>query len=287
MGNGRLFCFGLGYTAEVLARRLLARGWLVAGTSRDVTRLARLAEVGIEGYVFHGGCRLPYEALAACTHLLISIPPDDIGDVVLSLHLGDLLGLPNLVWVGLLSTTGIYGDRAGAWVDETVRPSPENERSRRRLRQEQLWQASGLLLRVFRLPGIYGPGRSAIDDVRAGRARRIDKPGQVFSRIHVEDIAGAIEAAMQRSEPGGIYNIADDLPAASHEVVYWACQLLNVPPPPIIPFEGAPLSPMAASFYNENRRVANRRMKRDLGYSLVYPTYREGLAAIAGISPLP
>jgi len=189
-------------------------------------------------------------------------------------------------WLGYLSTTGVYGDAAGEWVDETTPPRPTRPRSTQRLSAERAWQAlgtkTGAQVDIFRLPGIYGPGRSAIDQVRAGTVRRIDKPGQLFSRIHVGDIAATVLAAISRAKPGSIYNVADDLPASSSEVTAFACELLGQPIPPAIPWEQvAPtLSDMARSFYAENRRVRNERIKHELGVVLRYPTYREGLRAI-------
>ncbi len=196
--------------------------------------------------------------------------------------------LRDACWLGYLSTTGVYGDHNGGWVDETTPPCPDQPRSIERLAAERAWQGMGAA--VFRLPGIYGPGRSAVDRVKAGTARRIDKPGQVFSRVHVEDIAAAVLAAMAQPPAGAIYNVVDDLPASNSEVIAYACELLGVPVPSVIPWdEAAPtMSAMARSFYTENRRVRNDRLKRTLGVTLRYPTYREGLRAIAALhSPLP
>ena len=193
-------------------------------------------------------------------------------------------GCTTRAWLGYLSTTGVYGGHGGDWVDETTPPRPSQPRSIERLAAERAWQAMGAT--VFRLPGIYGPGRSAIDRVKAGTARRIDKPGQVFSRVHVEDIAAAVLAAMTHPAPGAIYNVVDDLPASNSEVIAYACELLGLPVPPVLPWdEVAPtMSAMARSFYAENRRVRNDRLKRELGVALRYPTYREGLRAIAGVA---
>jgi len=269
----RLFCFGMGYSATALSATLAAQGWQVAGTSRT-------ARPGI--HVFDG--RQPMAdapaALAGTSHLLISVPPDGEGCPVLRHHLADLTALPALAWVGYLSTTGVYGDHQGGWVDETTTPKPGQVRSVQRLRAEQDWQASGLPVHVFRLAGIYGPGRSALDRLRAGDARRIDKPGHLFSRIHVADIARVLLASMDRPDPGAIYNVCDDEPTESGKVTEEAARLLNLPAPPAIPFEEATLTPMAASFYAESRLVRNDRIKRELGVQLACPTYREGLAAI-------
>jgi nucleoside-diphosphate-sugar epimerase len=193
-------------------------------------------------------------------------------------------------WLGYLSTTGVYGGHGGDWVDETTTPAPAQARSIERLATERAWQAlgvrTGATVDIFRLPGIYGPGRSALDQVRAGTARRIDKPGQYFSRVHVADIAAAVLAAMSRPSPGAgtIYNVADDLPASSAEVTAFACELLGLPIPSLLSWDQAApaMSAMARSFYSENRRVRNDRLKRELGITLRYPTYREGLLAIAG-----
>jgi nucleoside-diphosphate-sugar epimerase len=288
----RLFCFGLGYSALTLARRLLADGWTVAGTCRGQDRREALAREGIDAHVFDGERPLDAgaAALAGTSHLLSSVPPDDEGDPVLARHAATIAAMgQTLSWAGYLSTTGVYGDRAGGWVDESSPLQPTGERGRRRCAAEAAWlalrEASGVPVHIFRLAGIYGPGRSALDQVRAGTARRIDKPGQVFSRIHVEDIAAALEASMARPRPGAVYNICDDAPAAPQEVIAYACTLLGVPPPPLVAFDDAELSPMARSFFDDNKRVANRRMKEELGIRLRYPDYRAGLRALIGDPP--
>jgi len=275
----RLFCFGLGYSAEALARRWLQRGWDVAGTARDAARLAELEAMDIEAFPFDRDRRLPSGALEDVTHLLISVPPDAKGDPVLDMAETAIReALPELQWIGYLSTTGVYGDHDGALVDEAVPVNPNAARSRRRAEAEARWQALGA--HIFRLAGIYGPGRSALDDVRAGTAKRIVKSGQVFSRIHVEDIATVLEASMNRPRPGAIYNVCDDEAAPSAEVVAHACALLGVEPPPEIPFEFAHLTPMALSFWADNKRVSNRLMHEELGVRLAYPSYREGLKSL-------
>jgi nucleoside-diphosphate-sugar epimerase len=267
-----LFCFGFGYTADHLARALPA-GWQVAGTVRHH-----------DGKVNH---QIFGEAIdfSAITHLLLSIPPEEAGDPALLRYHAALRAAPHLRWIGYLSTTGVYGDHGGALVDETTPLSPTSDRARRRVRAERAWldfaAEKGITAQVFRLAGIYGPGRSVLDDIRAGTARRIVKPGQLFSRIHVEDIAAVLLAAMDGTSAAPIFNVCDDEPAAPSEVVAFGCGLLGVDPPPEIPLEKAELSPMALSFWVDNKRVDNRLMKQELGVTLRYPTYREGLSALA------
>jgi nucleoside-diphosphate-sugar epimerase len=285
----RLFCFGLGYSAEVLARRCLAAGWHVAGTAREANHLARLTDLGIETFRFDRQHGLPGGALAGTTHILASVPPDADGDPVLDLARPAILAAKSsLSWIGYLSTTGVYGDYAGAWVDERSALRPSSSRSWRRVNAEAAWldlhRREALPSHVFRLAGIYGPGRCVLDEVRAGQARRIVKQGQVFSRIHVEDIAAVLQASMTRPAPGGIYNVCDDEAAPPEDVVAFACDLLGAVVPPETPFEQAILSPMAQSFWVDNRRVHNDRIKHDLGVTLQFPTYREGLRALAGLS---
>jgi nucleoside-diphosphate-sugar epimerase len=281
----RLFCFGLGFSALTLARRLRARGWTIAGTCRSAEKRAALAAEGFEAHLFDRGRPLddPWAALAGATHLLASVPPDEGGDPVLDHHAGDIAG-QGLAWAGYLSTTGVYGDTGGAWVDERSALRPTGERGRRRVAAEAGWLAllrdHGTPVHLFRLAGIYGPGRSALDQVRRGTAKRVDKPGQVFSRIHVADIATVIEASMARPNPGAAYNLCDDDPAPPADVIAYAATLLGVSPPPLIPFAEAELSPMARSFYDDIRRVSNRRIKEELGVALAYPDYRLGLLAL-------
>ncbi|HEV2551055.1 MAG TPA: SDR family oxidoreductase [Stellaceae bacterium] len=284
MSVPRLFCFGFGYTAGFLAQELMAEGWSVAGTTRDGARDSVPADIAI--YPFTGGLPLADapSALAGTTHLLLSIPPDVTGDPVAAEHGDDIAGLPGLRWVGYLSATSVYGDRAGGWVDEDSPLDPSGARGRRRVMAEAAWRdlqgRTGLPLHIFRLAGIYGPGRSALDAVRHGRAQRIDNPGHVFSRIHVADIVAALRASMARPDPGAIYNLADDEPAPPAAVIAHACALLRLPAPPLVPLAGAALSPTARSFYDDNKRVANRRLKEALGIRLRYPSYRDGLAAL-------
>lgn len=266
-----LLCFGFGYTARALAPLLAAEGWAVAGTSRG------------------GGADVPFdapgEALERATHVLSSVPPDESGDPVLRRHAAALAGRQ---WVGYLSTTGVYGDTGGAVVDESAPLRPTSARARRRVEAEAawlaLWRSRGVPVHVFRLAGIYGPGRSAFDQIRAGTARRIDRPGHAFNRIHVDDIALVLRASMARPNPGAVYNVCDDAPAEPAEVVAHACELLALAPPPLTPFAEAAraMSPMAASFWADNRRVSNARIKAELGVRLRFPDYRAGLRAILG-----
>jgi nucleoside-diphosphate-sugar epimerase len=278
-----LFCFGLGYSATFLARRLLAQGWRIGGTCRTPEKQARLNALGIDAQLFDRDRPLSDApaTLRDVTHLLSSVPPDAQGDPVIDAHRAEIDAVaPSLAWIGYLSTTGVYGDRAGGWVDETSALRPSGERGRRRLAAEQQWLSLKQPAHLFRLAGIYGPDSSALDAVREGRARRVVKAGQVFSRIHVADIAQVLEASMARPNPGAAYNVCDDDAAPPADVVTFACELLRVSPPPEVPFAQADLSPMARSFYDDNKRVSNARIKRELGIALRYPSYRDGLPAI-------
>ncbi len=280
----RLFCFGYGYSAEGLVRRLSPRDIGAAGTR---TNLPEAPEPGVELVAYNGDG--PSEdvrrLLAGTTHLLVSIPPDLEGDVVLRHYREDIAALPDLAWIGYLSTVGVYGDHKGAWVDETTPARPTSERSLRRVQAEQAWLAfrhdTGRRVEIFRLSGIYGPGRSVIENLKAGTARRIVKLGQVFNRIHVDDIARALAAAIDKDAGHSIYNVSDDEPAPPEDVVAYAAELLGLPIPPVLAFEAAGLTGMAASFWAESKRVKNTRIREDLGVELLYPTYREGLRALA------
>lgn len=276
-----LFCFGLGYSALALVDSLLAKGWRVSGTSRSMEKCEHLQTKGITAYLFDDNMPLlhPEEDLQDVTHILISIPPGEEGDVVLKEH-GDFLKSHLTKWVGYLSTTGVYGDHQGSWVDETTATNPSNERSKRRTLAEQQWQQTGLPVHIFRLAGIYGKGRNIFSDIRSGKAKRIEKAGQVFCRIHVEDIVQILEHSIAKPNPGAIYNCADDEPEAQERIVAYASELLGVETPPLIPFEEAELTPMAESFYHDCKRVRNDKIKSELGVDLVYPNYREGFVAI-------
>lgn len=273
-----LFCFGLGYSALTLAKQLLADGWRVSGTCRTSDKCERLRTMGITAYIFDKD--LPLQEiwdLQSVTHILHSIPPSDIGDCVVLHHLNDLKNLPNLEWFGYLSTTGVYGDHSGAWVTEETQINPPIGRNQRRADAESGWLANSLPIHIFRLSGIYGKGRSIIEELKAGTAHRIYKEGQVFSRIHVEDIAQILQASIKHPNPGRIYNCADDKPAPQSEVVEYAAKLLGIKPPPLVNLEDAELSEMAKSFWASNRRISNERIKQELGVKLKYPSYIEGL----------
>jgi hypothetical protein len=282
-GLMRLFCFGYSYSAESLARRLSPRDLTVAGTRRT---LADPAEPGTVLAVYKGDApsSVVRGLLQGSTHVLISIPPDIEGDVVLRHYREDLAALPDLTWIGYLSTVGVYGDHKGAWVDEESPTVPVSERSLRRLEAEQAWLdfagEIGKRVEIFRLSGIYGPGRSVLDSLKAGTARCIVKPGQVFNRIHVDDIARVLAAAIDKDTGHRMFNVSDDEPAPPEDVVAYAAELLGVPAPPAVPCEEAGLTGMAASFWAECKRVRNARIRRDLGVELLYPTYREGLRAL-------
>lgn len=280
----RLFCFGLGYSAQALAHRLAAEGRRTGGTSRSPEAAAALTARGLACEVFARGHPIAPASLTDITHILVSVPPDEMGDPVLDVHGADIAALPGLRWLGYLSTTGVYGDCGGAWVDEQSELRPSGARGRRRVAAETgwlaLWRERGVPVHVFRLAGIYGSGRNVFEALRAGTAKRIDRPGQVFSRIHVDDLASVLIASMARPLPGAIYNVCDDEPAAPEAVVAHGARLLGIPAPPLIPFDSAALSPMARSFWDDNKRVSNSLIKRELGVSLRYPSYRAGLEAV-------
>ncbi len=281
----RLFCFGLGYTAERLALRLQTRGFAIAGTTRDVAaKRAALAQQSWDLYRFDGIEPIAFadRALAGATHIVHSIMPDEHGDPVLRWHADLIDVLPGLRFIAYLSTTGVYGDHGGAWVDEDSPRRPSKPRTLRRAAAEDAWLERGAS--VFRLAGIYGPGRSALDKVADGTATRVIKPGKLFNRIHVDDAARVLEAAISsagesRPQQGRAYNVSDGHPAEAAAVVTHACELLGVEPPPESPFEQAELSAMARSFWSDDVRVANDRILTELGVTLEYPDYRSGLAA--------
>jgi nucleoside-diphosphate-sugar epimerase len=270
-----LLSIGHGYSAQALARRLLPQGWQIIGTTRTEAGAEALRATGVQALVWPGADLTA--ALGKATHLLTSVAPGD-SDAVLQ-AIGPQIAASRLQWVGYLSTTAVYGHHNGDWVDEATPLAPTTARGAARVQAEADWTALGLPLHIFRLAGIYGPGRGPFEKVRDGSARRIHKAGQVFSRIHVDDIANVLHAALLRPHPG-IYNVCDDDPASPEDILGLAAELLGLPPPPIVPYEQADMTPMARSFYAENKRVRNDRIKAVLGVKLDYPTYREGLAAI-------
>jgi len=278
--NKVLFSFGHGYSARALAARLLPQGWRIYGTTRDATKAEALRAEGVIPLLWEVDDLTP--ALREATHLLSSAGPSEEGDPVLARWRGEIATIaPRLAWAGYLSTTGVYGDHRGGWVDEDTPLTPSTERGRLRVKAEAEWQAiPGLPLHIFRLAGIYGPGRGPFEKVRTRTARRIVKPGQVFSRIHVDDIAQVLAASIDRPRPGTAYNLCDDDPAPPEDVIAHAAGLLGLPVPPEVPFDEADMSPMARSFYAESKRVSNRRIKDELGVRLLHPDYRSGLRAL-------
>lgn len=282
---GRLTVVGLGFTARSIVRHLRGRAGAVVATVRDPGRAAALSDAGLSGLGYDGAAASPAlaAALAETTHLVVSAPPDDAGDPLLRHHEGDVAAAPRITAVVYLSTVGVYGDHGGAWIDETAECRATTRRNRERIEVERAWLALGerigVPVAVLRLAGIYGPGRNAFVNLANGTARRIVKPGQVFNRIHVDDIAAATSAALKR-RAAGVFNVADDEPAPPQDVITLAAEMMGVEPPPEQPFETAELSPMARSFYGDVKRVANHKMKREFGLALASPTYREGLAEL-------
>lgn len=275
-----LFSFGHGYSARALARRLLPRGWRIYGTTRDTGKADTLRAAGVIPLLW--GDDDPGPALGEATHLLSSVSPGEDGDPVLARYQTAITRVaPQLTWAGYLSTTGVYGDHQGAWVDERTPLAPSTRRGRLRIAAEGAWQAiPDLPLHTFRLAGIYGPGRGPFERVRQGTARRIVKPGQVFSRIHVEDIAQVLDASMHAPCPVTVYNLCDDAPAPPQDVIAFAAEMLGLPIPPEVPFDAAEMSPMARSFYSESKRVSNARIRETLGVRLIHPDYRSGIRAM-------
>lgn len=283
----KLVIFGLGYSAGFFARAALAEGWEVTGTVRSAEKAGELSRQGLHTLVFGGfAVSTPLAKIVAeADAVLVSAQPDETGDPVLGALAEKLAAAENLHWIGYLSTIGVYGDHGGAWIDETAECRPTSKRSRQRLEIEQDWLAfgerSGKPVQIFRLSGIYGPGRSPITKLRAGTATRLVKPGQVFNRIHVDDIAGVLLASFKKPHAGAIYNVTDDEPAPPQDVVSFAAEVSGLTPPPETPFDPSNLSPMAASFYGENKRVSNALVKRELGYAFRYPEYRQALRDLA------
>ncbi len=272
-----LLCLGHGYTANALAARLVPLGWNVIGTCRNAQRADDLAQEGVTPLQWPGDLA---PALARATHILASAAPDAGGDPFLQLA-GDALRAANPNWIGYLSTTAVYGDHQGGWVDEDTPTTPQSTRAQQRVLAEGQWL--DLQAHIFRLAGIYGPGRGPFEKVRDGSARRIIKPGQVFSRIHVADIANTLLASIARPHPGRIYNVCDNDPAPPEDVLSYAAQLLGLPEPPAVPYDQAEMTPMARSFYAESKRVRNDRIKTELGVTLQFPDYRAGLQGLLAV----
>ena len=275
-----LISFGHGYSARALARVLVPQGWTIYGTTRNPDKLAVFEAEGVVPTLWPDGDLS--EAFATATHILLSAAPGENGDPVLARYANEIRALaPRLDWAGYLSTTGVYGDHQGGWVDETAPLTPATKRGQLRVEAEVQWRAiDGLPLHIFRLAGIYGPGRGPFEKVRQGTARRIVKPGQVFSRIHVEDIAQVLAASIARPNPGAAYNVCDNDPAPPQDVIAHAAELLGLPVPPEVPFDEAEMTPMARSFYAESKKVNNRRIREELGVTLAYPDYKTGLKAL-------
>jgi len=277
---------GLGYAGAAIAAEAVAAGFRVTGTARDPAAARAPAGVAVVGFAEAGA------VIRAATHLVVTAAPEESGDPVLVAHAAAISAAPGLAWIGYLSTTGVYGDRDGAEVNEATPPAPGQARSVRRLAAEEAWRAAaarGVALDLFRVGGIYGPGRSSFDELRAGVARRVVKPGHSFSRIHRDDIALAVVAGALRPDAARVLNLVDDEPAPSADVVAEAARLLGLEPPPAMPFEEARarMSPMALSFWSENRRVANAATKAALGIAWRCPTYREGLRRILAVEGQP
>ncbi|CUK14291.1 hypothetical protein RUE5091_03755 [Ruegeria denitrificans] len=276
--TGTLFSFGHGYSAQALSQLLKPQGWCICGTTRDPAQSPTIRASGADPLVWPG--QVPN--LNEVTHLLISTAPNAGGDPVLAALQDEIVArAAQFEWVGYLSTTAVYGDHQGDWVDETTPPAPTAERGRWRVKAEQQWlSVPELPIHIFRLAGIYGPGRGPFSKLKRAGMRRIIKPGQVFSRIHVADIAQVLAASMAAPNPGTIYNVCDDEPVPPQDVIAYAAELQGLPLPPAVPFNEADLTPMARSFYNENKRVRNDRIKDELGVRLLFPDYRTGLKAL-------
>jgi nucleoside-diphosphate-sugar epimerase len=281
-----LLSFGHGFSARALSRLLIPQGWRVIGTTRSPEKVEALGREGVEPVIWPGTDMAPH--LEAATHVLLSAAPDDEGDPVLAALRDEIAAnAGHLDWVGYLSTTGVYGDHQGGWVDESTPLTPSTRRGHQRVKAEAQWQAladeAGLPLHIFRLAGIYGPGRGPFAKVRRGTARQIIKKDQVFSRIHVDDIARVLAASIAKPDPGAVFNVCDNEAAPPQDVLAHAARLIGVDLPPPEDYATAEMTPMARSFYAESKRVRNDRIRDDLGVTLVYPTYREGLAALLAL----
>lgn len=283
-----LLIFGFGYSAKVIARDLRAKGWRIIGTTRSAEKATAMQAAGIEPVIWPGQDITP--ALDSATHLLISTAPGEDGDPVLAALAEDIRKrAQRFEWVGYLSTTAVYGNRDGGWVDETSTLHPATRRGELRVAAEKAWldlhASDALPVHVFRLAGIYGPGRGPFAKVRAGTARRIVKKRQVFSRTHVEDIAQVVRASINQPHAGTIYNVCDNDPAPPQEVIAEAARLLNLPLPEVVDFDNAEMTQMARSFYAESKKVSNRRILKELGVTLKYPDYHSGLRALLATEP--
>ncbi|MBO6856326.1 SDR family NAD(P)-dependent oxidoreductase [Roseibium sp.] len=280
----RLFIFGTGFSSKAFVEEVRDQFDWIGGTTRSSDKMEALRTLGVEPFLFDGNSQGDgvTEALKQATHILVSIAPNEAGDPVLNQYANEIAGAKPR-WIGYLSTVGVYGNHDGAWVDEETPLNPVSKRSVQRVAAEEAWLAfaeqNDLPVQIFRLSGIYGPGRNAFENFRKGTARRLVKPGQVFNRIHVADIAGALKAAMAKPSTR-VFNVTDDEPAPPQDVVAFAAELLGVEAPPEIPFETADLTPMARSFYGENKRVSNQRLKDELGFTFRYPDYRVALKAL-------
>lgn len=283
----KLFCFGLGFTGSALVRGVRARGWTASGTCRENAQKDVWVEAKVQSYCFNGkeASAAVGNAVREASHVLVTIPPQkDSGDVVLKYFKKILTDSSQLRWLGYLSTTGVYGNRDGDWVDETSELKPGFDHQRRRVEAEGQWRdlyrEHQVPVHIFRLAGIYGPGRNLLQRVRQGSAKRIDQPGLVFNRIHVEDVVQVLSASMEHPQPGAIYNVSDDVPSSPAEAVAFTCELLHVEVPPLMALEDAKLSDMARGFYLTNKKVRNHKIKEELGVQLQYPDYKAGLRAL-------
>jgi len=285
----KLFCYGYGYVAQHLVAALKKEdsSWDFVVTTTDREKLTQIRESGIKAYLFSD--KMPFNdplfAMDGVTHMLISTPPKDDGDIVFKAHARDILNVTSIEWIGYLSSTGVYGNRDGDWVDETAETRPSSARGSKRAKAETQWlklrRLAGIPINIFRLAGVYGPGRSTLDTVRAGNTKRVYKEGHAFNRIHVDDITQSLIASMDQPKPGDIYNLADDSPSPSHELIDYACQLIGMESPPLLTYDDDDnMSPMARSFYKDNKRIKNDKIKNKLGITLKHPDYKSGLDAI-------
>jgi hypothetical protein len=281
-----VYCFGYGTCAHAVRQQAASQDWQFSGTGTTEASFSDMAKENVRGYVFNGEEPMENIAnrLAGVTHVLISVPPDGDGDLVLRHHWQDLLVAPDLKWVGYFSTTGVYGDRGGAEVDENTSVEPVSVRGKRRVQAELDWlkfaKEAGVKLVRFRLPGLYGPERNPLKRIQQGIPHRIHKPGHLFSRIHTDDVGRAVIAAIEKPDTEGCFNLCDDEPAPQSDVIAYGCELLSLEVPPLKNYGAANLSPMARSFYEESRYVKNDLIKKTFDFELAYPTYREGLAAL-------